>query len=213
LSLALSSFIIKRPTRYFNNGGLSVNQSILFNALIAASLTLGAQSVFAAEGAASPTPVLEHPTDSITVNMMNAKGESVGTATITQKDKKGLSIALDLHGLPAGTHGFHIHNKGSCVGPDFKSAGDHYSPEHHKHGHVKGGPHAGDMANLEVGADGILKTTVEDDHASLGASLKSLQKGAGTALVIHEKADDYKTQPSGDSGARIACGEIKPLAK
>ena len=78
---------------------------------------------------------------------------------------------------------------------------------------AKDGPHAGDLGNIQVSASGTVQTKIEDDHADLGASLKSLQQGAGTALVIHAKADDNKSQPAGNSGDRIACGEISPLTK
>jgi Cu-Zn family superoxide dismutase len=189
-----------------------MNNSIL-NALVITALCLGAHAVAAESTGPSPTATPPM-TDSVTVDMKNMKGESVGTAWISQKTEKGITIQLDLHGLPSGTHAIHIHNKASCVAPDFKSAGDHFSPKHMKHGDLaKGGPHAGDLPNIEVGVDGMVKTTIESNHLNLGASLKSLQKGAGTALVIHAGPDDYKSQPAGNSGDRIACGEIAPLAK
>jgi Cu-Zn family superoxide dismutase len=189
-----------------------MKNNLFLNALIMTALCLGAHAVAAETG---PSPTATPPAaDSFSVDMKNTKGESVGTAWITQKSEKGITIQLDLHSLPAGTHAIHIHNKASCVAPDFKSAGDHFAPKGHMHGNLsKDGPHAGDLQNIEIGADGTLKTTLESNLVNLGASMKSLQKGAGTSLVIHASADDYKSQPSGNSGARIACGEIKPLAQ
>jgi Cu-Zn family superoxide dismutase len=188
-----------------------MKKSFILNALVAASLTLTAHTVFAAGPSPTATPDMPN---SVVVDMKNTKGDSVGTAWITQKSAKGITIQLDLHGLPAGTHAIHIHNKASCIGPDFKSAGDHFSPKGREHGlDNKKGPHAGDLPNIEIAADGTLKTTIESNHVNLGASMKSLQKGAGTALVIHADADDNHSQPSGNAGARIACGEIKPIAQ
>lgn len=193
-----------------------MKNTLFLNTLITAALSLSALGAFAAGTTPTPTaaPMAE---ESITVNLKDTKGASVGTAWITEKSgkgEKGISIQLDLHGLPPGTHAIHIHEKASCVAPDFKSAGGHFSPGHKMHGELsKNGPHAGDLKNIEIAADGTLKTTLEDRHADLGSALKSLEQGAGTSLVIHAKADDYKTQPSGDSGDRIACGEIKPIAK
>ena len=195
---------------------LSITSLMAIISLVAVSIP---SPLFAAANSKSTESQLKNSAwskDAIVVNMKTASGTSVGTATITlaqQNNGKGISIQLDLHGLPAGTHAIHIHNKASCIGPDFKSAGDHFSPAHHKHGKVEGGQHEGDLPNIVVAADGNLKTTLESEHSDADLSTKSLRSGAGTSLVIHEKADDYKTQPSGDSGSRIVCGEIAPVAK
>jgi Cu-Zn family superoxide dismutase len=141
------------------------------------------------------------------VVLKNAKGESIGSATISPL-VKGVKINLDLHGLTPGVHAVHFHEKGSCVGPKFDSAGGHFAPAKNKHGFdMEGGPHAGDMPNFFAAADGTAK--VELINTSVSISSDSLEKTGGTALVVHEKADDYKTQPSGDAGGRFACGEIK----
>lgn len=140
----------------------------------------------------------------------NSDDKDIGTATLTQSDQ-GVDIKLDLHDVPAGVHGFHVHEKGTCTGPDFKSAGDHFNPTNKKHGvENPEGPHAGDLPNLTVNDDGKVKEEILAEMVTLEKGLEnSLLKEGGTALVIHAEADDNKSQPAGDAGDRIACAEIK----
>ena len=141
-------------------------------------------------------------------DLLDAKGAPVGTAVFAEK-AKGVEIDLTVSGLTPGLHGFHIHNVGRCEAPDFASAGPHFNPEGKQHGWDNPmGHHLGDLQNLEVRPDGTAHVRVLIPGVTLGEGANSLFHPGGTALVVHAKPDDGKTDPSGNSGARIACGVI-----
>lgn len=147
--------------------------------------------------------------DDVLVSLNDADGDVVATAELTEDDG-GVHVKLEGDDLPEGTHAFHVHEKGDCEAPDFESAGDHYNPEDKNHGKEDpDGPHAGDFDNIEVGADGKVDEDFTTDQVTLEKGKENtLYTDEGTSLVIHADEDDYKSQPAGDAGDRIACGVI-----
>lgn len=140
---------------------------------------------------------------------INTQGTDIGLAKLTETPH-GVLIEFSIKSIPAGEHGFHIHQTGSCKTPDFKSAGGHYKPRKHKHGFmVPEGYHAGDMPNQFAGEGKILQGQVFNPHVTLRKGEATLLDADGSALVVHAGPDDYESQPSGAAGGRIACAIIE----
>lgn len=141
-------------------------------------------------------------------SVADSTGKSVGTATFVEKGR-GVELTVNVSGLPPGKHGMHIHENGKCDRPGFAAAGAHFNPtgKHHGAGNP-GGKHAGDLPNLEVRGNGTAQLTATAEGVTLGKGKNSLLKPGGTSLIIHAQPDDEKTDPTGNSGARIACGVI-----
>ena len=156
------------------------------------------------------------PTGGAPMPLVNASGQSIGTVRAWQT-AGGVSFRVDATGLPHGVHGIHVHAVGRCEGPGFDSAGPHWNPTSRKHGiNNPAGPHGGDLANVTVAANGVLGETVTVSGANLGTipgTPGSMLDADGAALVLHATADDYVTDPSGNSGGRIACAVIQPVAE
>jgi Cu-Zn family superoxide dismutase len=145
----------------------------------------------------------------VKVEISDSLGHSIGLVTI-KPAATGVSLQLNLRSLPPGVHAIHFHQNPVCDAPTFKGAGGHFNPDGKQHGlNNPQGHHAGDMQNFTADANGKVKTTVSDPDVTLSDGTHSLFSNGGTAIVIHEKADDMMTDPSGNSGGRIACGVVK----
>lgn len=178
-------------------------------------LLLGAAAALMTAACINIGPTLERADAPTALAVMrNADGEAVGTAVLQEfrrGEGHGVRVTLVVHDLPPGKHGVHLHAIGKCEAPDFGSAGGHFNPEGKQHGlENEDGPHAGDLENLEVAADGTATQEFVTTRARLHNGDRSLLDEDGVAVVIHAGADDQKTDPSGDSGARIACGVVQP---
>jgi superoxide dismutase, Cu-Zn family len=135
--------------------------------------------------------------------------EKLGTAKFSPVED-GVKIELDVIQQVPGLHAVHILSAGKCQGPYFMSAGPHFDPYGKQHGSLNpNGPHAGDLPNVEAGLDGHLEATIIAKGVTLGEGPNSLFHPGGTAIVIDENADDYKTNPDGNSGPHVACGVIR----
>ncbi|MGH7542972.1 MAG: superoxide dismutase family protein [Gemmatimonadota bacterium] len=142
-------------------------------------------------------------------DIRDAQGNSLGVVDLEDTDF-GVTLSGALTGLSLGEHGFHVHEVGLCEPPAFESAGGHFAPAGRRHGfHDPDGPHAGDLRNLMVSEDGSATVDMADSLVTLRRGASALLDGDGSALVVHADPDDYRSQPSGNSGDRVACGLIE----
>jgi len=156
--------------------------------------------------ASAPRPPAAGPT-SATATIRDAAGTEVGTASLSQT-QSGVLVSASLTGIGSGTHGMHVHEVGRCDAPAFTTAGSHFNPERKQHGYRNpAGAHAGDLPNVSPPPSGSLTFDVLLPNASLSGR-NALLDGDGASIVIHASADDYQTDPAGNSGSRIACGVI-----
>lgn len=157
-----------------------------------------------AAGALAACAAVDVPVAAPPVSLVNASGQVIGTVTPAQTSG-GVSLLINASGLPHGLHGVHVHSVGRCDPPSFESAGAHWNPAARQHGfNNPQGPHAGDLPNIAVSSSGVVRETV----VLAGTSLAQLSDADGSALVIHANADDYVTDPSGNSGGRTACAVL-----
>ena len=153
--------------------------------------------------------VTDEPQGGAPMPLINASGQTIGSVRAWQT-AGGISFHVRASGLAHGVHGIHVHPIGRCDPPDFASAGTHWNPTNKQHGlNNPNGPHAGDMPNVTVAANGVLDQTVVLPNATMAQLLDA----DGSAIMIHANADDYVSQPSGNSGPKIACAVIRPYAE
>ena len=140
--------------------------------------------------------------------LRNAAGQTVGTAKLAQAGN-AVRVLVEGRGLPPGVHAVHIHSVGKCDPPDFTSAGPHFNPNNKQHGALNPqGPHAGDLPNMTVGADGNGRLETATEQITLGAGTTSIWDADGSAIIVHAAPDDFATDPTGNAGGRIACGVL-----
>jgi Cu-Zn family superoxide dismutase len=178
-----------------------MDRLVLFTSAIAA---------IAVAGCANTDRSLNPPAGAEAFNLAatNAQGQTLASATLTEV-AQGVRVAITAVSLAPGSYGAHIHATGRCDAPDFTSAGGHWNPGGRQHGKENPqGMHKGDLPNLLVGADGRGSLEYVIAGATLDGAPAPILDADGAALVIHAAADDYRTDPSGNSGARIACGTI-----
>lgn len=153
-------------------------------------------------------PYVTSPPPAAGVTLKDATGRVVGSGVLLQQDD-GVRVLLDLKGFTPGTKAVHIHAAGRCEPPSFQSAGPHFNPTKAEHGSANPkGPHAGDLPNITVDDTGQGHLEFTNSLVTLKSGPASLVTGNGTALVVHERPDDLRTDPAGNSGARVACGVV-----
>jgi Cu-Zn family superoxide dismutase len=156
-------------------------------------------------------PALAKPKGAVTVPLKTSTGKDAGSASFAPGKDNKVTIHIKLKNLPPGEHAVHVHEHAACDAPDFKTAGGHFNPASKKHGiDNPEGHHNGDLPqNVTVASNGTGSATFNVDYLSLDPSASdSIFASGGTSIMVHEKADDMKTDPTGNAGGRIACGVI-----
>ncbi|WP_310498887.1 superoxide dismutase family protein [Sandarakinorhabdus sp.] len=145
----------------------------------------------------------------ISTRLLTAGGDELGTVQVMQ-EKDGTRVIAEIKGLPPGEYALHLHSVGACTGPDFTSAGPHFNPDARQHGRDNPmGAHAGDLPNLIVSASGIAMLDALQPGLKLAEGTAPLLDADGAAVVLHARPDDYRSDPAGNAGARIACGVLR----
>ena len=145
----------------------------------------------------------------LSTRLLTADGNSLGEVELLQM-ADGVQLIATVKGLPAGQYGMHLHAVGRCIGPEFTSAGPHFNPAAKQHGRDNPmGAHAGDLPNLDVNDKGVGEINLMLPGLRLADGTTPLIDADGAAVVLHAKADDYRSDPAGNAGSRIACGEVK----
>ncbi len=198
----------KRRSISRHGGDASFPEQAPVKGAFARGLATAMKAVLCAAGLALALPA--HAAETASAVLKDKTGKEVGTVALTQTPS-GVLMRLNLTAVPPGDHAFHVHAIGKCDPPDFTSAGGHYNPDQTKHGLMNPeGPHAGDMPNLHVPEGGTLTVEILNPLVSLSGDPAPLLDADGSALVIHAGADDYRTDPAGNAGERVACGVITP---
>jgi Cu-Zn family superoxide dismutase len=144
-----------------------------------------------------------------TATIEDATGQTIGSARLTEHRDGGTRVRVHVKGLAPGEHGIHIHAVGACDGPAFTTAGPHFNPDGRQHGLDNPlGAHAGDLPDLVVNEAGVGRLRAVTDAVTISSGPRSLLDGDGSAIVVHAAPDDDVTDPTGNSGARVACGVI-----
>lgn len=177
--------------------------------LIALSIVILASSCYHFEDVDEEEKAFDRNFSVAAAAIINSNGKPIGAAELMEEVPGRVVIKLKLSNLSPGVHALHLHSVGRCDPPDFTSAGPHFNPYGKRHGlNNPAGAHAGDLPNITVGSDGTLSDMIFVTGVSLRGGTGTLFDSDGTAIVVHEKADDNFTDPAGNAGARIACGVI-----
>src|SRR5688572_21216345 len=191
------------------SGGTTMNRITMLAALLSIAMFSGCESAAKQDAGADGDKVaVANVTASKAAATQPSWGKPSGTVTFTQTGENRVKVAYDLQGLTPGKHGFHVHEKGDLSAPDLSSAGPHFNPTKHKHSGTEGDErHAGDLGNIEADKSGKANGSVTVGGLSVGTG--AADDVVGKSIIVHEKADDLKTDPSGNSGGRIGGGVIE----